>query len=54
MVNIEFTDGKVLGSDEVIKLGSTDSEVLGTILGNTTSIFQALGIIALSFIGIYW
>ena len=28
------TDGKALGSDEGIKLGSTDDKVLGTILGN--------------------
>ena len=28
------TDGKVLGSDEGIKLGYTDVKVIGTILGN--------------------
>ena len=27
-------DGKVLGSDEGIKMGSTDNKVLGPILGN--------------------
>ena len=37
MVNLGYIDGKVLGSDEGIKLGSTDVEVLGTILGTKTS-----------------
>ena len=32
------TDGKLLGSDEVIKLGSTDGEVIGTILRNVYGI----------------
>ena len=29
-----YTDGKVHGSDESIKLVSTDGKVIGTILGN--------------------
>ena len=29
-----YTNDKSFGSDEGIKLGSTDSKVLGTILGN--------------------
>ena len=37
MVNLICTDGKVLGSDEGVKLGYTDDEVIDTILGNTTS-----------------
>ena len=41
MVNLGSTDGKVLGYDEGIKLGSTDVEVIGTILGNTTSRWQS-------------
>ena len=32
--SLEYTDGKVLGSYEFIKLVSTDGKVLGTILGN--------------------
>ena len=35
------TDGEVLGYDEGTKLGFTDDGVLGTILGNTTSIWKA-------------
>ena len=31
---MRYTDGKALGSDKGIKLGSTDDKVLGTILGN--------------------
>ena len=33
-----YTDDKVPGSDEGIKLGSTDGKVLGTILGNVDGI----------------
>ena len=33
-----YTNGKVLGSYEVIKLGSFDREVIGTLLGNIDGI----------------
>ena len=33
-----YTDGKVYGSNEGIKLVSTDGKVLGTILGNVDGI----------------
>ena len=36
--SLGYTDGKVLHADEVIKLGSTDGKVLGTILGNVDRI----------------
>ena len=36
--SLEYTDGKVLGSDEVIKLGSTDGKCIGNILGNLDGI----------------
>ena len=29
-----YTDGKVLGSDKGIKLGSNDGKLIGTIVGN--------------------
>ena len=32
--SLEYTDGKVIGSDEGIELGSMDGKVLGIILGN--------------------
>ena len=35
MVNMRSTDGKVLGSYEVINLGFNDGEMIGIILGNT-------------------
>ena len=35
---LEYTDGKVLGSDEGITLGYTDGKVLGTIFGNVYGI----------------
>ena len=41
MVNLGYIDGKVLGSDEGIKLGSTDVEVIGTILGKKISRWQS-------------
>ena len=47
-----LSDGKVLCSDECIKLGLFDGEVLGTILGNTTVRWQARGIIDLRLTGI--
>ena len=31
---MEYTDGKVFGSDECIRLGSSDGKLLGTIIGN--------------------
>ena len=39
-----FTDGKALGSDEDIKLGSYDGKVLGRILGNLYGIRLGLDI----------
>ena len=38
------TDGKVLGSDEVIKLGSSDGNVLGTILGDVYGIIFGIDV----------
>ena len=39
-----YTDGKVIGSDEGIKLRSTDDKVFGTILGNVDRITLGLDI----------
>ena len=39
--SLEYTDGKVIGSDEGIELGSMDGKVLGTILGNVNVITLA-------------
>ena len=39
------TDGKVLGSDEGIKLGSTYGEVLGTILVNLYGITLGIDVV---------
>ena len=36
--SLEYTDGKVRGSDEGINLGSTDGKVIGTVLGNVDGI----------------
>ena len=36
--SLGYNYGKVLGSDEVIKLGYTDGKVFGTILGNVDGI----------------
>ena len=36
--SLGYTYGKVLGSDEVIKLGYTYGKVIGTILGNVDGI----------------
>ena len=38
------TDGKALGSDEVIKLGSTDGKVIGTIIGNIYGIIIGIDV----------
>ena len=35
---MEYTDGKVFGSDECIRLGSSDGKLLDTILGNVDGI----------------
>ena len=40
MVNLFSTDIRVLGPDEGKIMGSTDGETIGTILGNTTNIWQ--------------
>ena len=42
--SLGYTDGKVLGSDEVIKLGYTDGKVFGTILGNVDIITLGIDI----------
>ena len=44
MVNLGYIDGKVLGSDEGIKLGSTDAKAIGTILGNVDGIILGLDV----------
>ena len=41
MIKLVYTYDKVLYSDEVIKLGSTDGEVLEKILGNKISTWKA-------------
>ena len=40
--SLVYTDGKLFGSDEGIRLGSTDGKVLGTILGNVDGITLGL------------
>ena len=40
--SLVYTDDKVLGSDGRIKLGSTDSKVIGTILGDVDGITPGL------------
>ena len=47
--SLEYTHGKVLGSDEGIKLGSNDGNVIGYILGHTDGI--TLGINVLTYMG---
>ena len=42
--SLGYIDGKVLGSDEGIKLGSTDAKVIGTILGNVDGIILGLDV----------
>ena len=42
--SLGFTDGKVLGSDEGIKLGLSDVKVLGTILANVDGIILGLDV----------
>ena len=37
-----YTDGKVLGYDEGIKMGSTDDKVFGNIIGNVDIITLGL------------
>ena len=47
LLNVEsmgFTDGKVLGSDEGIKLGLSGGKVLGTILGNVDEITLGINV----------
>ena len=38
------TDGKLIGSDKFINLGSTDGKVLGAILGNVGGITLGINI----------
>ena len=42
--SLGYTDGKVHGSDEVIKLRCSDGKVLGTILGNLDGIILGLDV----------
>ena len=42
--SLVYTDGKVIGSDEGIKLGYNDGKVLGTILGNGNVITLGLDV----------
>ena len=42
--SLESTDGKFIGYDEGIKLGSTDGKVLGTILESVDEITLGLDI----------
>ena len=44
--SLGYIDGKVLGSDEGIKLESTDGKVLGTILGDVYAITLGLNIVS--------
>ena len=49
LMQLRYTDGKVLGPDEGIKLGLSDGKLLGIILGNVYVI--ALGIDVLTELG---
>ena len=40
----ESTDGKVLGSDEIIKLRYTDGNIIGNILGYVDGITLVFGV----------
>ena len=57
---MRYTDGKVPGSDEGIKLGSTYGKVLGTILVNLDGITLGIyvgtdmGYLDVSFDNIHW
>ena len=42
--SLVYTDGKVFGSDEGIKKGLSDGEVLGNIIGNVDLITHGLGV----------
>ena len=42
--SLEYTDGKLLGSDESIKLGSTDGKFIDTMLRNVDGIKLGLDI----------
>ena len=42
--SLVYTDSKVHGSDECIKLGCTDGKVLDTILGNVDGIILGLDV----------
>ena len=43
--SLGFIYGKVQGSDENIKLGSTDGKVIGTILGNVYGIIIGFNVV---------
>ena len=42
--SLGYTDGKVHGSDEGIKLGCIDAKLLGTILGNVDGIILGIDV----------
>ena len=53
--SLGYNDGKVLGSDEGIKLGSNDDKVVGTILGNVDRITLGIDIgTKLGFLDVYF
>ena len=42
--SLQSTDGKLLGSDDGIKVGLFDIKLFGTILGNLYGIIPGLGV----------
>ena len=47
--SLDYTDGKVIGSNEDIQLGSTDGKVLGNVLGNVDGITLGTDVVTKTF-----